>query len=105
MPINFIYKYVGAFFTACFATINLAAKLLSSLSLFLFLVSPAFTQDSTNNRGVIKGIVTTSDDKPAALVTVHLNAIKKTTITNENGEFVFTNLSPGKYEVEATIVG
>jgi len=33
----------------------------------MFLVSPVFSQNSTNNFGAIKGIVTTSDDKPAAL--------------------------------------
>jgi len=71
----------------------------------MFLVSPVFSQNSTNNFGAIKGIVTTSDDKPAALVTVQLNAAKKTTITNENGEFVFANIFPGNYEIEVTIVG
>ena len=80
-------------------------KLLFILCVFLFLVSPVFSQNSTNNFGVIKGIVITSDDKPAALITVQLKFAKKITITNENGEFVFANVSPGKYEVEVTSVG
>ncbi len=105
LPAYFIYKCFGAFITAFFATVSLAAKLLFFLSIFLFIVSPVFSQISTNNLGVIKGIVTTSDDKPAALVTVLLKATKKTTITNENGEFEFANVSPGKYEVEVTTVG
>jgi iron complex outermembrane receptor protein len=105
LPIHFSYKCFGAFINAYFATVSLAARLLFFLTVFLFLVPPVFSQNSTNNFGVIKGIVTTSDDKPAALVTVQLKATKKTTITNENGEFVFSNVSPGKYEVEVTIVG
>jgi iron complex outermembrane receptor protein len=80
-------------------------KLFFILCVFLFLVSPLFSQNSTNNFGVIKGIVTTSDDKPAALVTIQLKATKKVTLTNENGEFLFANVSPGKYEVEVTSVG
>ena len=45
-------------------------KLLFILCVLLFLVSLVFSQNSTNNFGIIKGTVTTSDDKPAALVTV-----------------------------------
>jgi iron complex outermembrane receptor protein len=105
LPTYFIYKCSGAFISAFFATASLAAKLFFSLSIFLFMVSPVFSQNSTNNFGVIKGIVITSDDKVAALVTVQLKATKKITITNENGEFVFANVSPGKYEVEVTSVG
>ena len=105
LPTCFIYKCSGAFTIACFVTVSLAAKLLFFVSIFLFMVPPVFSQDSTNKSGVIKGIVITSDDQPAALVTVQLKATKKITLTNENGEFVFANVSPGQYEVEVTTVG
>lgn len=97
---SFIYKSFEAFIPICFST----AMPLLFISM-LFMISPVISQDSLINSGIIKGIVTTSDDKPAALVTVHLIEIKKITITNEKGEFVFANVSSGKYVTEITIVG
>jgi iron complex outermembrane recepter protein len=79
-------------------------KLLFVLSTFLFLVSSVFSQVSTNKFGVIRGIVITSDGKPAASVTVQLSPAKKIAITSEDGEFVFANIAPGKYEVEVTAI-
>ena len=105
LPTCIIHKCLGSYIIASFANRSLVAELLFFISLFLFTVSPVFSQDSINKPGIIKGIVTTSDDKPAALVTVQLKATKKTTITNENGEFVFANITPGKYEVEVTSIG
>jgi iron complex outermembrane recepter protein len=80
-------------------------KLLFFLSILLLSVFPVFSKNQVNGIGIIKGVITTSDNLPAASVTVQLKAAKKTAITNEKGEFVFTNVAPGKYEVEVTSVG
>ena len=75
------------------------------LSIFIFSTLSLFANDIEENKGTIKGIVTTSDTKPAALVTALLKGLKKTTITNDDGEFFFKNVSPGRYELEVSYVG
>jgi iron complex outermembrane receptor protein len=80
-------------------------RLLLIFSIFILTGSSLLANDNNENDGTIKGTVTTSDNKPAVLVTVLLKDLKKTTITNDNGEFFFKNVSPGKYQVEVTYVG
>lgn len=53
----------------------------------------------------IKGTVTTSDGKPAALVNVQLTELNKTIVTDENGVFTFLNLQAGKYSLVVSYVG
>lgn len=87
------------------ANVSVAAKQLFFLSIFLFLISPVFSQDSKNNRGVIKGIVTTRDSLPAVAVTVQVKELRKTTVTDVKGEFIFKNIRGGKYTIEITSIG
>ncbi|MBI1780193.1 MAG: carboxypeptidase-like regulatory domain-containing protein [Sphingobacteriales bacterium] len=53
----------------------------------------------------IKGIVRTSDGKPAALVNVVLKETNNATITNELGEYFFYGLNEGKHTVIVSFVG
>lgn len=53
----------------------------------------------------IKGKVITTDNKPAAFVTVVLRGTKKTSVTDEEGMFTFFNILPGNYEIEVSLVG
>lgn len=53
----------------------------------------------------IKGIVVTSDGKPASQVNVQLTESDKTVATNEAGHFHFSHLSPGKYNVVVSYTG
>ncbi|MFT3681422.1 MAG: TonB-dependent receptor [Ferruginibacter sp.] len=62
-------------------------------------------QTSTEDKASITGTVITSDNNPAASVTVTLKELKKSTVTNENGQFNFKNINPGIYQVEVTSVG
>lgn len=55
--------------------------------------------------GAIKGKVTTTDGTPAANVAVTIAGTKKTVLTEEDGSFVFNNIQPGEYTIEATLVG
>jgi iron complex outermembrane recepter protein len=52
----------------------------------------------------ISGNIKTKDNKPAASVTVHLKELKKTSITNDAGNFTFKNIKPGAYTIEVTSV-
>jgi iron complex outermembrane receptor protein len=54
---------------------------------------------------VLKGIVRTSDGKPAAFVNVQLKESKNGTMTNEFGEYFFYNISEGKYTIVVSYVG
>src|SRR5215203_1027284 len=54
---------------------------------------------------VLKGIVRTSDGKPAAFVNVQLKETKQGTMTNDFGEYFFYNVPQGKYNVIVSYVG
>ncbi len=55
--------------------------------------------------GVITGQIKTSDDRPAAYVSVYLKENNKTTMTDENGFFSLKNIKEGIYTLEITMVG
>jgi hypothetical protein len=57
------------------------------------------------NAVVLKGIVRTSDGKPAAFVNVQLKDTKNGTMTNEFGEYFFYNIAEGKYMIVVSYVG
>jgi TonB-dependent siderophore receptor len=58
-----------------------------------------------SGNGQIKGHITTSDGERAAAVGVRLKGTKKQTISNDEGQFIFRNLQPGTYEIEALLMG
>lgn len=80
-------------------------KLLFFLGLFLLSVSSVSAKNTDEGTGTIKGTVTTSDNKPAPSVTAQLTALRKSVVTNEGGEFIFSNLQPGEYVIELSSVG
>jgi iron complex outermembrane receptor protein len=55
--------------------------------------------------GVISGQIKTSDDRPAAYVSVYLKESNKVTMTDENGFFSLRNIKEGVYTLEITMVG
>lgn len=55
--------------------------------------------------GTIKGTLTTNDGRPAAYVTVTLDAAGKKAITDEAGKFTLRNIRPGSYTLEVSLVG
>ncbi len=57
------------------------------------------------NTGAIRGVVTTTDAKPATDVSVIIKTLRKSAETNENGQFIFRNLQPGTYNVEVSLIG
>ncbi|RFZ84294.1 TonB-dependent siderophore receptor [Mucilaginibacter terrenus] len=81
-------------------------KFLSALCIVLFtaLSVKAIDTDDSNN-GRINGKVFTSDGKPAAFVTVTLKGVNKTTMTVDDGSFIFKNIKPGNYVVKVSFTG
>lgn len=78
-------------------------RLFSSVCL-LFLSVMIFAQNETAT-GIIKGIITTSDNKPAVSATVRVKGSKKATLTNKDGFFSLENLPPGNYSIEISSIG
>ncbi|MES1249764.1 MAG: carboxypeptidase-like regulatory domain-containing protein, partial [Chitinophaga rupis] len=63
--------------------------------------------DEDDNRGIVKGKVTTADGQAAGSVTVTLKAkgILRSTLTEEDGSFTLRNLPAGSYDVEISLTG
>ncbi|HTG55974.1 MAG TPA: TonB-dependent receptor, partial [Niabella sp.] len=55
--------------------------------------------------GAITGIVKTSDDQPAANVSVVIKNTKQGTATDNEGGFEFARLKPGTYTLQVTLLG
>ncbi|RAJ08817.1 iron complex outermembrane receptor protein [Chitinophaga skermanii] len=57
------------------------------------------------NGGIVKGIIKTSDNKPAPGVPVQLQGTKKYAISDDQGEFIIRNVNPGTYTIEVALTG
>lgn len=75
------------------------------LSLLMLPTFSLFAKNKTENTGIIKGTVTTSDNKPAVSATVRLKGTQKTVLTNDEGIFLLENIQSGNYEIEISLVG
>jgi len=71
--------------------------------LYLFISHTVLAQ--TNTTGILKGIVTTSDQKPAAHVTIHIRELKRTVQTDDEGAFQFNRLPAGTHQLEISLIG
>lgn len=75
---------------------------LPAICLLLLAISPIFAQE---NRGIIKGAITTAGNQPAGYVTVVLKGTKKVAFTGEDGAFTMRNVPVGNYEIAVSLVG
>jgi iron complex outermembrane receptor protein len=55
--------------------------------------------------GVITGQIKTTDNQPAAFVTIYLKESNKTVFTDENGYFTIKNVKEGVHTLEITMAG
>ncbi|HYO21241.1 MAG TPA: TonB-dependent receptor, partial [Flavisolibacter sp.] len=55
--------------------------------------------------GIVQGRITTTDNQPAAFVTVSLKEINRFTSTDESGFFLIKNIKPGNYTLQVSMVG
>ena len=62
-----------------------------------------FTDDAEN--GAIQGRIITTDDQPAAYVSVGVKEINRFTITDEKGFFSIRNIKPGIYTLQVSMAG
>lgn len=84
--------------------ITVSLSNISAQSSFVGSLSDKVVPDNIGS-GIISGTVSTSDNKPAAYVTILIKGSKRSTLTSEDGSFVIRNLQPGNYELEISLVG
>jgi iron complex outermembrane recepter protein len=75
------------------------------LLLFLPLLLSISSSAQKNEYGSIKGIVTTSDGKPAASVAILIKNTTKGALTTEDGNFEFKKIKTGNYTLVFSLVG
>lgn len=68
-------------------------------------ILPDSSRIGEENNGAIKGKVTTSEGQPAAFVTIQVKGSKRSTLTDEEGNFTLRNLAPGEYDLEVSLTG
>ena len=73
--------------------------------LFLPLLLATYSFAQKNEYGSIKGVVSTSDGKPAGSVTVVIKNTKIGTITNDDGSFEFKKIKPATLGQASRISG
>lgn len=73
--------------------------------LILLLPICVFGNNNEPDFGIIKGQITTSDNKPASSVTLLLKGSNKYAITEEDGTFTIYKVTPGTYQLEVTLIG
>jgi len=55
--------------------------------------------------GIVRGTIQTTDNQPAAYVTVTLKDANRTTFTDESGNYTLKNIKPGQYMLKVTMTG
>lgn len=78
--------------------------IMATLLVMLTIFSSVFATE-IDNGGSVKGVITTSDNKPAPGVVVVLKGSKKTTLTDDNGTYLLRNITPGNYTIEVSLTG
>lgn len=72
--------------------------------LFLALQT-SFSYSQSSSNGAIKGIVKTSDGKPAGFVNIALQGTSKGTTVSQSGHYNLNNIKPGSYQLVASFIG
>jgi iron complex outermembrane receptor protein len=75
------------------------------LLLSIFICSGSLIANDLDGNGSIKGKVTTTDGKAASMVTVILKNTKRSSVTDESGNFSLDNIKPGNYTLQVRLVG
>ncbi|SEV87922.1 iron complex outermembrane recepter protein [Chitinophaga sp. YR573] len=77
--------------------------LISAVLVALFSL-PLISQGQSNT-GKVTGHITSVDKLPLELVSISLVELKKETLTNNEGEYEFTDIAPGKYTLRIQMLG
>jgi len=73
--------------------------------LLLPLLSSAANTEDPEGFGIVKGTVVTTDNQPAAQVSVQLGDNGRRAVTDERGEFVIRRVKPGNYIIQIMLLG
>lgn len=76
-----------------------------NIYLLLILLLCEFATNAQVQPGAVKGVTKTSDGAPAEFINILLKGTSKGAVTNVNGEFEITGISPGSYVLIASFVG
>lgn len=79
-----------------------------SIYVFLALLASlhaAFAFAPDKGRGNVRGLVQTSDGKPAGFVNVSVKGLSKGALTNEQGEYLIRNITEGNHTLVVQLVG
>lgn len=68
-------------------------------------VSASAVRHNELANGILQGEIRTTDNQPAAFVSVQLRGTAKATATNEEGLFILKNIKAGTYTLEVSLVG
>lgn len=78
---------------------------MKQICLIILLFTNVFFSFAQNTTGVIKGKITTADNKPGEGVTVLVKNSVKTAVADNEGVFEIKNLQPGSYTLVISLVG
>jgi iron complex outermembrane receptor protein len=67
--------------------------------------NPASETPEDKELGSVKGTIQTTDNQPAAYVTVTLKDGNRATFTDESGAYTLRNIKPGQYILKVTMAG
>ncbi len=73
--------------------------------IILLLILTPINTSAQQNTGTIKGTVTTSDDHVGESVTITITELKKSTVTDANGNFTFNKVPTGTYQLQISMMG
>lgn len=73
-------------------------------ALILFSILQGFSQ--VNNKGIIKGVIIDKQSRdPLIGVTISVKGTNKGSNTDQQGNFIISDLPPGKYDLTFSFVG
>ncbi len=73
--------------------------------IFLVFITLMTTLASLGQSGTIKGRIITNDNQAAPFVSINITENGRNTITDEEGHFSISKITPGTYQLEATFIG
>jgi len=85
--------------------LNMIGSIQKTITGLFFLLFPAFIWAQTQQTGVIKGKITSSDGTPVPYVTVSLQHEHRTVITAEDGSYSIKNVKPGDHTLVVSHTG
>ncbi|HEX5155093.1 MAG TPA: TonB-dependent receptor [Parafilimonas sp.] len=73
----------------------------------LLTIKSAWATSDENDEGLggVRGKISTSDNRPAAMVSVILKNTRKNNLTADDGSFIIRNVQPGNYILEVSLIG